>query len=117
MPIRGSSQKPCDPGDIRRCLVEIRQEMVLSSTIDAVEFPYGFAKDTQQKYSTVMELFDSIMGKINQKDFDVALIAAGGLSIPIASTIKNMGKLGLIWAASAIYLWRYREKMAAGERY
>ena len=42
-----------------------------------------------------MELFGSIMGKINQKDFDVALIAAGGLSIPIASTIKNMGKVGI----------------------
>ena len=63
--------------------------------VDAVEFPYGFAKDTQQKYATVMDLFDFIMGKINQKDFDVALIAAGGLSIPIASTIKNMGKVGI----------------------
>ena len=63
--------------------------------VDAVEFPYGFAKDTQQKYSTVMDLFDFIMGKVVQKDFDVALIAAGGLSIPIASTIKNMGKIGI----------------------
>jgi hypothetical protein len=63
--------------------------------VDAVEFPYGFAKDTQQKYSTVMDLFDFIMGKVLQKDFDVAVIAAGGLSIPIASTIKNMGKIAI----------------------
>jgi GT-D fold-like domain len=63
--------------------------------IDAVEFPYGFAKDTHQKYATVMDLFNFIMGKINQKDFDIALIAAGGLSIPIASTIKNMDKVAI----------------------
>jgi len=64
-------------------------------SVDAVEFPYGFAQETHQKYSTVMDLFDFIIGKINQKDFDVALVAAGGLSIPIASTIKNMGKVAI----------------------
>jgi len=63
--------------------------------VDAVEFPYGFAQETHRKYSTVMDLFDFIMGKINQKDFDVALIGAGGLSIPVASTIKNMGKVAI----------------------
>ena len=63
--------------------------------VDAIEFPYGFAKDTQQKYSTVMDLFELIMGRIGRKDFDVALIAAGGLSIPIASSIKNMGKIAI----------------------
>jgi hypothetical protein len=64
-------------------------------SIDAIEFPYGFTKDTQQKYSTVMDLFGSIMEQVVQNDFDVALIAAGGLSIPIASSIKNMGKVAI----------------------
>jgi len=63
--------------------------------IDAVEFPYGFTKETHQKYPTVIDLYHSIMETIQQKDFDVALIAAGGLSIPIASTIKNMGKVAI----------------------
>jgi hypothetical protein len=63
--------------------------------VDAVEFPYGFAKATQEEYSTVMDLFQFIMERIDQKDFDVALIAAGGLSIPIASAIKNMGKIAI----------------------
>ena len=35
------------------------------------------------------------MRQIEQKSFGVALIAAGGLSIPIASTIKNMGKVAI----------------------
>jgi hypothetical protein len=63
--------------------------------VDALEFPYGFAKETQQKFPTVLDLFDFIMENIGRKDFDVALIAAGGLSIPIASTIKNMGKIAI----------------------
>ena len=63
--------------------------------VDAVEFPYGFATATHQRYSTVIDLFEAIMRQIEQKSFDVALIAAGGLSIPIASTIKNMGKVAI----------------------
>jgi len=63
--------------------------------VDAVEFPYGFAKTTQEKYSSVIDLFQFIMERIGQKNFDVALIGAGGLSIPIASSLKNMGKIAI----------------------
>lgn len=63
--------------------------------VDFVEFPYGFAKATHERFPTVIDLFDSIVQQIERKSFDVALIAAGGLSIPIASTIKNMGKVAI----------------------
>jgi hypothetical protein len=67
----------------------------LSSRNRCRGFPYGFAKETHEKYPTVLDLFHSIIETIQQKDFDVALIAAAGLSIPIASTIKNMGKVAI----------------------
>ena len=85
--------------------------------VDSVEFPYGFAKETHEKYPTVIDLFEFIMGKITAKDFDIALIAAGGLSIPIASTIKNMGKVSIDLGGHLQFLfgvigkrWRNREE-------
>lgn len=63
--------------------------------VDAVEFPYGFAKETQDRFSTAINLYNYIIAEIEKKDFDVALIAAAGLAIPIASHVKNMGKIGI----------------------
>ena len=64
-------------------------------SVDALEFPYGFAPDTHRIYPTVLELFDDIKNRLHRKDFDVALIAAAGLAIPIASYIKSMGKIAI----------------------
>lgn len=63
--------------------------------VEALEFPYGFEKETQRQYSTVMELFEYITNEINKREFDVALIGAGGLAIPIASHVKSMGKVSI----------------------
>jgi len=63
--------------------------------VEALDIPYGFAAETHARYPTAFELFDDIVSQIEGRDFDVALIGAGGLAIPIASHIKNMGKLGL----------------------
>lgn len=64
-------------------------------SVTALEFPYGFARSTQEKYDTILNLYQEITAEIEQRSFDIALIGAGGLAIPIASFIKNMGKLGL----------------------
>lgn len=65
------------------------------SEVLALEFPYGFSRETHQRYHTAIDFFDYITAQIDKKDFDVALIGAGGLSIPIASHIKNMGKIAI----------------------
>jgi glycosyltransferase GT-like protein len=65
------------------------------ASVEALEFPYGFASDTHRRYATVLDLFDEIVGRIEKCDFDVALIGAGGLAIPIASHIKGMGKVAI----------------------
>jgi hypothetical protein len=64
-------------------------------SVTAMEIPYGFARATQEKYDTILDLYQAITTEIEQRDFDIALIGAGGLAIPIASFIKNMGKIGL----------------------
>jgi hypothetical protein len=64
-------------------------------SVDAVEFPYGFAEETQRAYSSAIELFKDITDEIKKREFDIALIGAGGLAIPLASYIKSLGKIGI----------------------
>jgi hypothetical protein len=74
---------------------KIGKEWFYPGSVEALEFPYGFARTTHEKYGTALDLFDAIAAEIDACDFDVALIGAGGLAIPIASHIKKMGRIGL----------------------
>jgi len=56
---------------------------------------YGFDPETHKKYPTAIHLFEHIAGQIEKIDFDIALIGAAGLAIPIASYVKNRGKIGI----------------------
>ncbi len=60
-----------------------------------LEFPYGFAKATQERYSDVISLYNEICQKITDIKFDAALVSAAGLNIPIVSHIKRIGKVGI----------------------
>ena len=64
-------------------------------SVEALSFPYGWDPQTQAEYGDSLELFKSIVGKIRYREFDVALIAAGGLGVPLASEVKKLGKIGL----------------------
>lgn len=63
--------------------------------VDTLEFPYGFDSETHKNYSTSIDLFEYITAGIDKKDFDIVLIAVTGLVIPIASYVKNIGKIGI----------------------
>ncbi|NJN81553.1 MAG: hypothetical protein HC802_04225 [Caldilineaceae bacterium] len=65
------------------------------ASVDALEFPYGYEQATQAKYGTALDLFDEIVERMSRLRFDIALIGAGGLGIPLASAAKKMGKVGL----------------------
>lgn len=66
-------------------------------SIEAIEFPYSYktARPEQSKYKTSLELLASICEQIDQLDFDVALIGAGALGVPLAVHVKSLGKVGL----------------------
>lgn len=64
-------------------------------SVDAVEFPYGVEPATRLRFETVFDLSDDIAARIDAIDFDVALIAAGGLGIGLAAHIKRRGRIAL----------------------
>jgi hypothetical protein len=64
-------------------------------SVEAIEFPYGFESETQREFGTALRLYERITAKIEEKEFDVALIAAAGLAIPIASHVKDRGKVAI----------------------
>ncbi len=65
--------------------------------IEAIDIPYSFAgQDTTFKaFTDSLALYDDIVNKIDEIDYDVALIAAGSLAIPLTVHIKNTQKIGI----------------------
>ncbi len=65
------------------------------ASVDALTFPYGFLPETQARYGTALALYEEIVEAIQRRDFDVALIGAAGLAIPIAAAVKDMGRVAI----------------------
>lgn len=65
------------------------------ASVEALTCPYGFSAETQKRYATVFELFEELSEKMGRLDFDVALVAVGGLSIPLIARAKQLGRSGL----------------------
>jgi len=65
--------------------------------VHSIEIPYSYGSSTQthQKYHNSINLFDAICEKMETTDFDVALIGAGALGLPLASYIKKQGKIAI----------------------
>lgn len=64
--------------------------------VEGLEFPYGFARETWARYATVLDLMAEIESEIERRDFDVALIGAGGMGIPLTAYVKRLGKIGIM---------------------
>lgn len=87
--------------------------------VESFEFPYGFDPATQARFPTALDLCDWICARIDALQFDVALIAAGGLANPIAARIKRSGRIGISLGGHLQVLfgvlgqrWRSRESWA-----
>jgi hypothetical protein len=64
-------------------------------SVQAVEFAYGFGAATRARYGTSFDLLAEIQREVARRDFDVALIAAGGLAIPLATFVKDQGRVAI----------------------
>lgn len=64
-------------------------------SVEALEFPYGFSSETQKSFSNAINLFNHITAELDKRDFEIALIAAAGLAIPLASYVKTKGKIAI----------------------
>jgi hypothetical protein len=65
------------------------------ASVESVTFPYGYDLETQRTYGTALNLLEEIDSRIGAQEFDVALIGAGALGIPIAAAVKRQGGLGI----------------------
>lgn len=65
------------------------------ASVDALVMPYGWARDTQQRFADSIALFDHLCTEMSKRRFDLALISAGGLGIPLAVQAKAMGAVGI----------------------
>jgi hypothetical protein len=76
---------------------KIQKKWFYPSCISSLEIPYSYVNSfqTHSSFNSSIDLFDSICSKISKIDFDVAFIGAGALGLPIASYIKNQGKIGI----------------------
>ena len=77
--------------------LKIGKKWFWPSEVKAYEIPYSYVTsvDTYKKYKNSMNLFDSICTNIGEMDFDMAFIGAGALGLPIASHLKNQGKVAI----------------------
>ena len=92
------------------------------ATVDSLEFPYGYDVSTQQTYGDALRLLDVIQRQIAQREFDVALIAAGGLGLPLAGFVKSLGRVGLslgghLQVIFGVYGNRWRSRESWQQRY
>jgi hypothetical protein len=67
------------------------------ASILSLEIPYSFitATQTHKTYLDSLNLYKSICEQIDTYNYDIALIGAGALGIPLVSHIKSKGKIGL----------------------
>ncbi len=64
-------------------------------SVQSLELPYGFASATQRRYETLLDLHADIARELGERTYDVALIAAGGLGIPLANAARREGRIGI----------------------
>lgn len=67
------------------------------SGIEYLNIPYSYitATDTHRIYRDSIELYQMIRAQISEYEFDIALIGAGALGMPLANYIKSLGKIGI----------------------
>jgi hypothetical protein len=65
------------------------------AAVASLEIPYGFEPATQARYADALELLDETAERVEEADFDLAMIGAGGLGIPLAARIKRGGRAAI----------------------
>ena len=75
----------------------IHKKWFWPSEVNSCEIPYSYVNSfkTHEKYTNSMFLFNSICTNLSEIDFDIAFIGAGALGLPMASYLKNQGKIAI----------------------
>ncbi len=65
------------------------------ASVEALVTPYGWMPETQERFGSSLALLEAICADIAGREFDVALIAAGGIGDGIATAVAGMGRVGI----------------------
>src|SRR4051795_7074224 len=119
VPVRGAPARAGDAGDVRGGRVRLvslfgepRREGATRETFEAVwrntgkpwfepahvgavEFPYGYGRETQERFGTALGLFAHLRKRVEEREFDAALIAAGPLGALLAAAVKRRGGIAI----------------------
>jgi hypothetical protein len=64
--------------------------------VEALSVPYGWSKPVQAQFGDSFRLLGHLTAQMERTDFDVALIGAGAMGIPLASHAKSLGKVAIV---------------------
>jgi len=75
----------------------IQKKWFHPSQVCSYEIPYSYVNSiqTHKKYRNSINLFGEICSNIGRMDFDIALIGAGALGLPLAGYLKGQGKTAI----------------------
>ncbi|MDA8961355.1 hypothetical protein N9F65_00105 [bacterium] len=101
---------------------KINKPWFFPSKVIPVEIPFAMSRATRDTYPTVLDLCHTIMESVEKESFDVALIGASGLGIPLAARIKRLGKIAVSIGSDLQILFgvrgkRWRERVSWQRRY
>lgn len=65
------------------------------ASVEALSFTSVFDPSVREKFDSSLELESSICRDLARRDFDIALVGASAMGIPIVRHVKEMGKVGL----------------------
>ncbi len=64
-------------------------------SVEGISFSSLFSSDASEKFSSSLELQSVICDEIASRNFDVALIGASSLGVPLAAFVKSLGKVAI----------------------
>lgn len=65
------------------------------ASVEALSFTSVFDPTVSERFDSSLELESSICSDVATRDFDIALVGASAMGIPIVRRVKEMGKVGL----------------------
>jgi len=64
-------------------------------SVTGLPFTSLFDSRVREEFSSSLEVLDRISENVSSLEFDVALVGAGSLGVPIVERVKRMGKVGI----------------------
>jgi hypothetical protein len=92
------------------------------ASVEALVMSYGWAEETQRRFTDSLDLFQHLAVEMSKRQFDLVLISAGGLGIPLATEAKRLGAVGIslgghLQALFGVLGARWRNNREWNERY